>query len=68
VAAGSADFEAIRALLARHVGPIAKVFVQKAAADARSPDDFCERLATHVQAPAERGAFLQAARARLVKS
>src|ERR1700704_6486248 len=67
VAAGSADFEAIRARLARHVGPIAKVFVQKAAADARSPDDFCERLATHVQAPAERGAFLQAARARLVR-
>jgi hypothetical protein len=69
VAPGSEEFEAIRALLARHIGPIAKVFVQKAAADAGSPDDFCERLATHVKGPADRVAFLQAARARLaVKS
>jgi hypothetical protein len=69
VAPGSEEFEAIRALLARHIGPIAKVFVQKAAAEAGSPDDFCERLAAHVKGPAERVAFLQAARARLaVKS
>jgi hypothetical protein len=65
VAAGSPEFEAIRALLARHVGPIAKVLVQKAATEARSPQELCERLAAHVQAPADRAAFLQAARTRL---
>jgi hypothetical protein len=65
VAPDSPEFEAIRALLARHIGPIAKVFVQKAATEARTPDDFCERLAAHVSTPSDRAAFLQAARARL---
>jgi hypothetical protein len=69
VAADSQEFEAMRALLARHIGPIAKIFVQKAATEARSLDEFCERLAAHVSAPTDRTAFLQAARARLaVKS
>jgi len=69
VAPDSKEFEAARTLLARHIGPIAKVFVQKAATEARSLDDFCERLAAHVSAPADRAAFLQAARVRLaVKS
>ncbi len=40
----------MRALLARHIGPIAKIFVQKAATEARSLDEFCERLAAHVSA------------------
>jgi hypothetical protein len=65
VAPGSRQFEAIRALLARHIGPIAKVIVQKAATEARTPDDLCERLAAHVTAPSERASFLQAARAQL---
>ena len=69
IAADSQEFEAMRALLARHIGPIAKIFVQKAATEARSLDEFCERLAAHVSAPTDRTAFLQAARARLaVKS
>ncbi len=69
VAVDSQEFEAMRALLARHIGPIAKIFVQKAATEARSLDEFCERLAAHVSAPTDRTAFLQAARARLaVKS
>jgi TIR domain-containing protein len=69
VAAGSEEFEAIRALLARHIGPIAKVLVQKAATEASTPADLCDRLATHVSAPSDRAAFVQAARARLaVKS
>jgi hypothetical protein len=69
VAADSKEFEAIRALLVRHVGPIAKVLVQKAATEADSSDDFCERLAAHVKVPADRVAFLQAAHHRLaVKS
>lgn len=65
VRSGSDAFEAVRALLARHVGPIAKVFVQKAAADARSVDEFCERLAAHVPATADRAAFLRAVRVRI---
>jgi hypothetical protein len=65
VAPGSQEFEALRALLARHIGPIAKVLVQKAATEARAPDDLCERLAAYVGNPSDRAAFLQAARARL---
>ena len=65
LAPNSQEFEATRALLARHVGPIAKVLVQKAAAEAQSFDDLCERLAVHVRTPSDRAAFLQAARARL---
>jgi hypothetical protein len=66
---GGEDFEAIRALLARHVGPIAKVLVAKAATESATPDEFCERLAAHVPATAERATFVQALRARLpVKS
>jgi TIR domain-containing protein len=65
IAADSQEFEATRALLARHIGPIAKVLVQKAAAEAQSLDEFCEQLAAHVRAPNDRAAFLQATRARL---
>jgi TIR domain len=65
VAAGSEEFEAIRLLLARHIGPIAKVLVQKAAAEASSPGDFGERLAAHLKVPGERAAFVQAVQARL---
>ena len=65
VAPGSRDFEAIRALLARHIGPIAKVFVQKAATEAGTLDDLCDRLAAHVSTPSDRAVFLQAVRARL---
>jgi hypothetical protein len=65
VAPDSQEFEAIRALLAHHIGPIAKVLLQKAASEARTPDDFCERLAAHVGAPSARAAFVQAVRARL---
>jgi hypothetical protein len=65
VATGSPEFEAIRVLLARQLGPIAKVYVENAASEARSADAFCELLAAHIAAPSERTAFLQAARARL---
>jgi eukaryotic-like serine/threonine-protein kinase len=66
VAIGSKQFEAIRALLARHIGPIAKVLVEKAAKEAGTPDEFCERLAANVTAPADRAAFVQAVKAQLV--
>jgi hypothetical protein len=65
IAADSQEFEAIRALLARHIGPIAKVFVQSASSAARTPDEFLEKLGAHVKTPADRAAFVQAARARL---
>lgn len=65
VAPGSDAFEAIRTLLAHHVGPIAKILVQKAAADAHSIDEFCEQLASNVSPAAERANFLRAARQRL---
>jgi len=69
VAPGSSEFEAIRTLLARHIGPIAKVLVQKAAIQARTPHDFCEQLAAHVTAPSDRATFMREARAKLaVKS
>ena len=62
---GAEDSNAIRGLLARHVGPIAKVLVQKATNEARSIDDFCDRLAGYVPAPNERAAFRQSVKARL---
>ena len=65
IAADSQEFEAIRALLARHIGPIAKVFVQSASTEAHTSDELLEKLGAHVKAPADRAAFLQAARARL---
>ena len=66
IAANTAELEAIRLLLARYIGPIAKILVQKASADARSLDDLCERLSVHVLAPTDRASFLQAARAQLL--
>lgn len=65
VIASSAELEAVRALLAHYIGPIAKILVQKALTDAQSLDDLCERLAAHVSTPADRANFLQAARGRL---
>ncbi len=65
VAVGSEEFELVRALLAHHVGPIAKILIEKTAAKARTRDDLCEQLAAHVKAPSDRAAFVQAARARL---
>lgn len=65
VAPGSEQFETIRTLLARHIGPIAKVLVEKAAREARTPDEFCEQLAKHVAAPGDRSSFLRAVRGQL---
>jgi hypothetical protein len=65
VAPGTQEFEAIRALLARSIGPIAKVYVMKAATEAQTADDLCDRLAAHLTSPSERAAFLKEARSRL---
>lgn len=68
IPSGSPQFEAIRALLARHIGPIARVFVERAASEARSPDEFCERLASRVSSPADRAAFIRTVREQLGKT
>jgi hypothetical protein len=65
VVSGTEQFEAVRTLLARHIGPIAKICIQKVASEAQSVDDLCERLAAQVRDPADRSAFLKAARVRL---
>jgi hypothetical protein len=38
-----------------------------ASKEAATPEEFCERLAAHVSAPAERAAFVQAVQARLAE-
>ena len=65
ITVGSREFEAIRGLLARHIGPIAKVLVEKAAREARTPDEFCTKLAKHVAAPPDRHSFVRAVREQL---
>lgn len=65
ITSGSPQFEAIRALLARHIGPIAKVFVERAASQAGTPTEFCDQLAGHVVAPADRAAFVRAVQEQL---
>jgi hypothetical protein len=67
IATGGAEFEAIRELLARHVGPIAKIYLQQAAAEARTMEDFCERLAAQIGAPGGRTEFLKAVRTHLAR-
>jgi hypothetical protein len=62
---GSEQFEAVRSLLARHIGPIAKTLVQKTATEAKTLEEFCDRLGAYVRTPSDRETFVQAARARL---
>ncbi|MFI4998050.1 MAG: toll/interleukin-1 receptor domain-containing protein [Hyphomicrobiales bacterium] len=61
---GNEEREAIRAQLARHVGPIAKLLVVRDAADATSRDELCQKLALHIRDPADRAAFLRRVRAK----
>ena len=46
------------ALLARHIGPLARVLVQRAAAGAAGTSDLFQRLAVHIDDEAARRAFL----------
>jgi serine/threonine-protein kinase len=46
-------------LLARHIGPISRVLVKKAAASANSLPAFYQSLAAHVQTKADRAKFLR---------
>ena len=54
-----ADLEQARQDLARHVGPIARVLVKRAAAGCATADDLRERLAAHLEGAADRQAFLR---------
>jgi hypothetical protein len=65
IVSGSENFEAIRALLAHHIGPIARILVERAARETLTAEEFCARLAVHVSTEADREAFLRAARAHL---
>ena len=55
--------KAAQAALAFYVGPIARVLVQKAAAQARSPQAFVDALTAHVAKPDEAAAFRRRLRA-----
>jgi hypothetical protein len=67
LATGGAEFEAIRELLARYIGPIAKIYLQRAAAEARTTEDFCERLAAQISTSADRTLFLKAVRTHFAR-
>jgi hypothetical protein len=45
-------------MLARHIGPLARILVRQAATEAASPRDLFERLSLHIEDPAARQAFL----------
>ena len=45
--------------LTQFVGPIARVLVRRAAANASSVELLWQALATHIDSPAERAAFLR---------
>lgn len=55
---GEHDMEQARQELARYLGPIAKVLVRREAAAARSVPALWERLAAHIEHPADRATFL----------
>ena len=67
LATGGAEFEAIRELLARYIGPIAKIYLQRAVAEAWTTEDFCERLAAQISASADRTQFLKAVRTHFAR-
>lgn len=53
------ELERVQAALTQYVGPIARVLVRRAAANVSSVDLLWQALATHIEQPAERAAFLR---------
>ncbi len=53
------ELERAQAVLTQFVGPIARVLVRRAAANVSSVELLWQALATHIEAPAERAAFLR---------
>lgn len=53
------ELERAQAALTQFMGPIARVLVRRAAANASSVDLLWQALATHIESPTERAAFLK---------
>jgi serine/threonine-protein kinase len=53
------ELERVQEVLAQYVGPIARVLVRRATADASSVEALWLSLSNHIDAPAERAAFLR---------
>jgi serine/threonine-protein kinase len=53
------ELERAQAALTQYVGPIARVLVRRAAANASSVEVLWQALSTHIESPAERAAFLK---------
>ncbi|HZX83816.1 MAG TPA: hypothetical protein VFF19_09650, partial [Reyranella sp.] len=53
------ELERAQAALTQFVGPIARVLVRRAAVNASSVEVLWQALSTHIEAPAERAAFLK---------
>jgi hypothetical protein len=53
------ELERAQAALTQFVGPIARVLVRRAAANASSVEVLWQALSTHIESPAERAAFLK---------
>jgi len=53
------EIERAQRELARHIGPIAKVLVKRALATAQTSQQLWAALATHIERPADREAFLR---------
>src|SRR5262249_33468263 len=53
------ELERAQAALTEYVGPIARILVRQAAAQVSTVDALWQRLASHVEAPTERAAFLR---------
>lgn len=53
------ELERVQEALAQYVGPIARVLVRRATADAMSVDALWLSLSNHIESPAERSAFLR---------
>ena len=53
------ELERAQAALTQFVGPIARVLVRRAAANASSVEVLWQALSTHIEQPAERAAFLR---------
>lgn len=58
-AIAQADIDRAQADLARHIGPIAPLLVRRERAAAQSAEDLWQRLAKHIDKPADREAFLR---------
>ncbi|MCW5745586.1 MAG: serine/threonine protein kinase [Alphaproteobacteria bacterium] len=63
-AIAQADVDLAQADLAHYIGPIARLLVRRELEAAKNADDLWQRLATHIERPADREAFLRGRRPR----